>query len=339
MSCRDIRQIYFYEFRLGTKAAETARKINEVWGHGTVNQSTVRRWYQKFRNGDLSLEEEERIGRPSKLDNKELKALVEKDTRTTIRKLATNLDVSIGTVCSHMKQIGKKKKLETLVPHELTIKNKMQRFDICSEHIFRMKNEPFLHRLITCDEKWLLYNNNKRSAQWLDIHESPKSFPKPSQHEKKVMVTVWWCSKGVIHYDFLEKGEMITAEKYCQEIDVMQEKLKKMYPALINRKGPILLHDNARPHIAKQTMDKLKSLNYEIMKHPPYSPDLSPTDFHLFKHLQNYLNGKRFENEGVLKKEFEQFLASRSTEFYRIGMENLPIRWQKCVNANGFYFN
>lgn len=339
MSCRDIRQIYFYEFRLGTKAAETARKVNEVWGHGTVNQSTVRRWYQKFRKGDLSIQDEERIGRPSVLNNKELKALVEKDTRTTIRKLSKNLDVSIGTVCSHMKQIGKTKKLDTLVPHELTIKNKMQRFDICSELILRMKNEPFLHRIITCDEKWLLYNNNKRSAQWLDIHESPKSFPKPSQHEKKVMVTVWWCSKGVIHYDFMEKGEMITAEKYCQEIDIMQEKLKKMYPALINRKGPILLHDNARPHIAKQTMDKLKSLNYEIMKHPPYSPDLSPTDFHLFKHLQNYLDGKRFENEGGLKKEFEQFLASRCTNFYRIGMENLPNRWQKCVNANGFYFN
>lgn len=339
MSYRDLRQIYFYEFKLGTNAAETARKINEVWGQGSVNQSTVRRWYKKFSDGCVTLEDAERIGRPSKLDDKDLKDLVKRNTRVTIRELARKLDVSIGSVSSHMVKIGKTKKLDMWVPHELTKENAMKRHDICSNLILRMKNEPFLHRLITCDEKWLLYNNTKRSTQWLDIGESPKHFPKPNKHEKKLMVTVWWCLKGVIHYSFLEKGEMITAERYCLQIDVMHQKLKAMYPALINRKGPIILHDNARPHTAKQTQDKLMYLNYEILPHPPYSPDLSPTDFHFFKHLQNSLNGKTFRNEEVLKTEFERFIASRSLDFYVTGIEKLPNRWQMCVDANGFYFN
>ncbi|EZA49066.1 Histone-lysine N-methyltransferase SETMAR [Ooceraea biroi] len=51
----------------------------------------------------------------------------------------------------------------------------------------------------------------------------------------------------------------------------------------------LLLHDNARPHVAKQTVKKLADYKCEILLHPPYSPDLSPTDYHLFKHLDTFV--------------------------------------------------
>jgi histone-lysine N-methyltransferase SETMAR len=60
-----------------------------------------------------------------------------------------------------------------------------------------------LDRIITCDEKWILYDNRQRSAQWLNRDEAPKHMLKPSLHPKKVMVTVWWSSAGVIHYNLL----------------------------------------------------------------------------------------------------------------------------------------
>lgn len=69
----------------------------------------------------------------------------------------------------------------------------------------------------------------------------------------------------------------------------MHEKLKQIYPALINRHGPILLHDNARPHSAKITKEKLIELGIEALLHPAYSPDLAPSDYHLFKHLDSFL--------------------------------------------------
>ncbi|KAG5318760.1 MOS1T transposase, partial [Pseudoatta argentina] len=44
----------------------------------------------------------------------------------------------------------------------------------------------------------------------------------------------------------------------------------------------ILLYDNARPHVAKPVKTYLETLKWEVLPHPPYSPDIAPSDFHLF---------------------------------------------------------
>ena len=74
---------------------------------------------------------------------------------------------------------------------------------MCCSLIQRSKNELFLNRIINCDEKWILYNNSRRSEE--QLNESPKPanhFPKPDIHPKKVMITVWWFQGGIIHYNF-----------------------------------------------------------------------------------------------------------------------------------------
>jgi len=83
----------------------------------------------------------------------------------------------------------------------------------------------------------------------------------------------------------LKPGNKINAELYCQQIKRLNEKLKTKRPSLVNRKGVILLHDNARPHSAKMTREKITDLNYEVLKHPLYSPDLAPSDYYLFKSM------------------------------------------------------
>ena len=73
---------------------------------------------------------------------------------------------------------------------------------------------------------------------------SSKALPQAKLAPKKV--TVWWSAIGLIHYSFLNPGETITSEKYALQIN---ELLKTAAPAaaLVNRKGPILLQDNAWP--------------------------------------------------------------------------------------------
>ena len=91
----------------------------------------------------------------------------------------------------------------------------------------------------------------------------------------------------------MEHGSIINADVYCQQLDRVNEQLRRKWPALVNRKGVILQHDNARPHAAKQTQEKIRSLGWEVLPHPPYSPDLAPTDFHLFRSLEHFIGDKK----------------------------------------------
>ena len=89
----------------------------------------------------------------------------------------------------------------------------------------------------------------------------------------------------------------------------MQQKLKHRHPALVKRKGPTPLHDNARPHVSMIIRQKL-------LEHPPFSPDLSPTDFHFFKHLDNCLQEKYFRNSKNTEKALSGLVAFRTTTIY-----------------------
>ena len=105
----------------------------------------------------------------------------------------------------------------------------------------------------------------------------------------------------------------------------------------LNRKGVILLHDNARPHVSNMTVHKITQLGWEVMAHPAYSPDLAPTDYHLFRSLQHHLSGKTFEDFNGVKNDIKLFFQSKSRDFFKKGIESLPKRWAYVVDNNGQY--
>ncbi|KZC08477.1 Histone-lysine N-methyltransferase SETMAR [Dufourea novaeangliae] len=63
-------------------------------------------------------------------------------------------------------------------------------------------------------------------------------------------------------------------------------------------------------------MVKLLELGWEVMSHPPYSPDMAPSDYHLFRSMQNSWNGKTFTNDDDLKSHLVQFFADKDQKFY-----------------------
>ncbi|CAF4830065.1 unnamed protein product [Pieris macdunnoughi] len=285
------RIIYEYEFRRGTSAADKTRRVNDVYGGHVAKENTVRFWFQRFRSGNFDLRNKPR-GRPeTQVDNEVLKAIVEADPSQTTSELAAGCGVSDKTVLIHLKQIGNIKSI--------------------------------LNRIVTCDEKWILYDNRKRSAQWLDPGQPAKSCPKRKLTPKKLLVSVWWTSAGIVHCSFLKSGQTITADVYCQQLQTMMEKLAAKQPRLVNRSTPLLLHDNARPHTAQQTATKLEELHLECLRHPPYCPDLAPTDYHFFRNLDNFLQGKKFNSDGAVQIAFTDFIDSRPTGFFSKGICNV----------------
>ena len=84
---------------------------------------------------------------------------------------------------------------------------------------------------------------------------------------------------------------------------------------MVNKKGPILLHDNTQLHSTQPMLQKLNELGYEVSPHLPYSPDLSPTNYHFFNHLDNLLQGKCFHNHQETENTFQSSLNPKAQIF------------------------
>ena len=141
---------------------------------------------------------------------------------------------------------------------------------------------------------------------------------KPEVHPRKVLLCVWWDQKGVLHYELLPRNQTITAEVYCQQLRRLEKAIQEKRPGM----DVILLHDNARPHVARVTKQVIDELGWETLPHPPYSPDLAPSDFHLFRSLSNNLRGTSFSDETALQNWIDDFFASKSSNFFKSGIKN-----------------
>lgn len=75
----------------------------------------------------------------------------------------------------------------------------------------------------------------------------------------------------------------------------------------MNRKEVMFHQDNARPHTARITSQKIEELGWEKIPHPPYSSDLAPSDYHLFHSLQNHLEETAFVTQEEVKTDICEF--------------------------------
>lgn len=331
-----LRHCILFHFRSGVNAKVATKKICDVYGE-VLKVNKCQRWFRKFSNGDFDLSDRDRSGRPVGFDNDALKALVEKNPKLSIQEIANTLQATWSTVQRHLHEIGKVCRQGIWVPHLLSEMNKDQRRTICTSLLCRERSDPFLRRIVTGDEKWVLYINNKRTKQWLSPKQLAVPTPKPSLTLKKVLLCVWWDCGGIIHFELLKPGVTVTAELYCQQLNRLNNQLLVKRPGLVNRKGVILQHDNARPHAARLTQEKIRQLNWEVLPHPSYSPDIAPSDFYLFRSMEHFLKNKNFKNADDVQTHLEAYFSSKDTEFYENGIKSLLTRWQKVLDNDGNY--
>jgi len=90
----------------------------------------------------------------------------------------------------------------------------------------------------------------------------------------------------VLYYELLQPGEIITADRYQQYLTNLSNALGEKKPFTgQERRKVILLHDNTRPHVAKATQDHISALGWKLLPHAAYSPDMTPSDYYLFRSL------------------------------------------------------
>ncbi|GBN51069.1 Mariner Mos1 transposase [Araneus ventricosus] len=98
---------------------------------------------------------------------------------------------------------------------------------------------------------------------------------------RKLMVTVFWDAQGILLIEFMTRGTAINSEDYCRTLKKLKRAIQNKRRGLLSS-AVVLLHDNARPHTAVRIGEVLRKFKWDAFQHPPYSPDLSPSDFHLF---------------------------------------------------------
>jgi len=99
----------------------------------------------------------------------------------------------------------------------------------------------------------------------------------------------------------------------------------------------LLLHDNARPHTANLTKATLKKLKWEVLPQPPYSPDMSPSDFFLFRSMKSKMRGQSFKSDEEVAKWLDEFFGSRPVGFFDDGITQLMGRWEDIIEYEGHY--
>jgi hypothetical protein len=85
------------------------------------------------------------------------------------------------------------------------------------------------------------------------------------------------------------------------------------------------------------TKAAIQELDWEILPHSPYFPDLAPSDYHLFRSLANNLRGVSFNDDAELQNWLDEFFVAKPVDFFKRGFENLPERCEAVVNNGGEY--
>ena len=234
--------------------------------------------------------------------------------------------------------LGYRKICSRWIPYELTELQKKKRLD-CSRKLlkrFEKEGNSFLNRIVTGDETWILFKNpesKNKSKEWRKKDEKIPERPKLNKYSKKIMLTVFWDSRGVLSADF--SNTTITSESYGKLLRKLKENIIEKRE---NSDNVLLLHDNAKPHTAKENKKLIKKMKWENIDHPPYSPDLAPSDYHLFAPLKEYLSGKEYPNIEELSFAVNDWFSKKNILFYQSGIFKLEKKWKACIESEGNYF-
>ena len=157
----------------------------------------------------------------------------------------------------------------------------------------------------------------EQSKQWISPGERALKKAKTVPSVGKVMATVFWGSQYHLHRLFGE-GKDNHGAVLCR----FEAELMKKRPYLAKKKVLFYYH-NAPAHSSAIATAKLVELRYELLPHPPYSPDLAPCDFFLFPNMKKWLGGKRFtSNEEVIAATKAHF-AEFDKPYFLVGLKKL----------------
>lgn len=324
--------------------ADALKMLQKCYGDETISKSSVYNWYKDFKNGREAVEDEPRSGRPStsitEQNINKIKDLVLSNRRLSQRDLVDITGISKGSIQSILKDhLGLSRVSSRLVPKTLNFLQKNHRVEVAKEMLSMDDND--LKRIITGDETWIYAYDPETAQQSSEYRlkgEAKPKRPRQSRSKIKVMLTVFFDYRGVVHQEFLPTGQTVNKEYYLSVMRRLRESIRRKRPELWQNKSWFLHHDNAPSHTAiiiRQFFSKNETV---VVPQAPYSPDMAPCDFFLFPRLKLPLRGHRFESiEAIKENSLRELKAIPEIDYHKC-FDDWKKRWHKCIISEGDYF-
>ncbi len=291
--------------------------LNNFFGPNFVSLTFVKKWAKQFRDGQTSTSSQPRCGRERKVSDDDFDRYLQNNQDATSDQIAEHFGITSQCVSLRLKKIGYRSRIRQWIPTDLTESQKENRVRVCTAQLEVIRTQPnFFDTLITMDEKYVTYENPFRQRYWYHpnrpvVIQTPQIRP----YCEKLHLVVFWDRYGVIHYTLEPQNSRLTSHRFCKILDDVSTAINQNRPHLASNPSRIkLLMDNARAHSARETQVKLEELQWQVLEHPPYSPDIAPSDYHLFLSMSNALRGQKFCSKEEVCVFLLQFFEEKNNE-------------------------
>ncbi len=336
----------WFSLKTGDPPSVSHRKIQQVFKQGAYSKATVYRWHKDFREGRSKVGDLFRGGRKTARTDDNMIAcakVLDSDRRASVDHLAKEVGISHGSMHTMLTlNLKLKKRCAKLIPHELTDKNRRDRLQFCHEILSQHTHDPrCMQWVMTTDESWVhLWDPRSKQGnmEWLAADENRGQVIRREQSVKKLMLIPFFDAKGLVHWEMFH-NQTINKHVFNALIIRVRRSLRLRRSKIWNNIDQYLIHmDNASPHRSNIVRGTLQSMNWSILKHPPYSPDLSPADFFLFPRLKKRLKGIQFHTLEALREQVDTELGLIASWEWKKCFDDWIKRCQKCIVFKGRYF-
>lgn len=346
MSKIEYRAVIKFLTKEGLTPTQIKERMDAVYGDSSPSFTTIKDWSKLFRWGRESLEDDPREGGPVTVTTGENVKLVEEvvlsDRRLKTKEIAAQTGISKTSVLRILHDhLGMTKISARWVPKLLSAVQKQRRVECCQQflELSREDQKGVIESIVTGDETMVLYydpTSKRDSMEWHRKGEPAPKKAKVTQSTKKVMATIFWDCEGILLIDFKERNTVINATYYSNLLRQLRQAIIEKRRGKMSR-GIRLLHDNAPVHTAAISKATVRKCGFIEIDHPPYSPDLAPSDYFLFAKLKSDLRGKKFNDDDEIKQAVFDHFEDKDSAYFYSGIEALIRRSQKCVEIKGDY--
>jgi histone-lysine N-methyltransferase SETMAR len=330
--------------RSGKSAAEIKTIVDAAYGDKALGLTSIYYILKKVKEGKSTDDQRHLNAKKTKRTAAIVAAVaadVAVDRRVSCKDLAFAYGLSIGTVFNILRDdLGLVKKSARWVPKLLSDQQKEERVRTCEAFVAAVQRRSLsmLDEIVTMDETMVSFHTpetKKQSKQWIEKGKPGPIKARVHASRTKQMVMAFFDSRGLIYSHIVPKGAKINATYIVKVLGIFLKKFRQKRPEMAARQW--FFHwDNAPVHTAAVVQAWIAANNVQVLEHPPYSPDLAPADFFLFRRVKEELAGKRLTPE-TLKKTWDGVTRSIGVDEFAAAFRRWLDRCNKCIRLNGGY--